>query len=218
MMRPATGRFVNFNPVRRLPLAGLGLVAVLALSACSGRWATDYPEPVGASVVQGWNIASVAVAVPDSLTVSDANSLAPNADIVWHGDAPGDRRAQVKAIMTDAARRATAGLRRGTRAQLNITVSEFHGVTPAAIARAPSAVHNISFVAQVVEAGSGKALTPQVPIRADLPALVGSAAYYAAQSGQDTMKARVTAHVAATLKGWLGIGPDVRGVFNSAGR
>lgn len=198
--------------------SGLILVACLIVAGCSGRWQTHY-EKVDASASQNWRISSVSVAVPETLRVSDANTLAPAADIVWHGDPPGDRRAQVKQIMTTAAQLATSSLRSGRNAQLNIVVREFHGVTPAAIARAPGAVHNIEFTAQVVDRATNEPLTAVMPIRADLAAIVGSEAYYnqAALTGED-QKTRVTRHITQTIRGWLSVGPDNRGSFSSPGR
>lgn len=192
------------------------LTLMTLVSACSGEWAVSYDAPVDAAVSRSWNVTDVRVVVPANLTTTEANTFTPNADIVWHGDAPGNRKAQVQAIMTEAARRAVKPLRGGKRAVLNITLSEFHAVTPKAVASAPAAVHNIGFVAQVTDA-AGNALTPATAIRADLPAYVGSQAYHAAANGP-TQKTRITQHVDAVLKGWLGIGPDIRGTFSSVGR
>ena len=61
------------------------------------------------------------------------------------------------------------------------------------------------------------ALTPVTVFRADLPAYVGSEAYIAASEGRSE-KSRIIAHLDAVLKGWLGIGPDIRGSFSSVGR
>jgi len=191
--------------------------AVVLLSACSGQWATDYDAPLDPAVTRTWRVSSVEVMVPDTLTVSDENSFAPSVDIVWHGDPPGDRRAQISAIIEDAARRATEELRGGRRVSLSVTVAQFHAVTPIAVLRAPGAVHNIIFAAQVFDAAKGTPLTQPTMIQADLPALVGEEAFAAAQIGQ-TQKVRVTDHLIAVFKGWLGIGPDVRGTFESVGR
>ena len=205
------------QPGRRIIL-GLLFAGSFGLAACSGNWTTDYEEPLDPATSKGWRISAIAVSVPEDLSVSDNNSLAPNADIVWHGDPPGDRRAQVKAIVETAARSATRGLSGSTSAQLNIVVSEFHGVTPAAVARAPGAVHNITLTAQVTNARTNVPLTGPVQIRADLPALVGAAAFSTGEQLGEIQKSRVTAHITETLRGWLGVGPDNRGTFSSAGR
>ena len=96
-------------------------------------------------------------------------------------------------------------------------LQEFHGVTPVALSRAPGAVHNISYTAQVFDLRTGEAITDPQLIRADLPANVGVSAVIAAQAG-DTQKARITKHLAAVTKGWLGVGPDQRRTFSGVGR
>lgn len=190
---------------------------LLLLSGCSGSWATDYEAPVPQDVSRNWQVNRVFVSVPGSLTVSEENSLTPNADIVWHGDPPGDRRQQIQHLMTDALKSGSAGLRGGRRVDVVATMREFHAVTPAAVSRAPSAVHNISFVLQVRDARTGDALTEPSLVQADLEAHVGAAAVIAAQSGE-TQKRRITRHVANVVAGWLGTGPDQRRRFSSLGR
>ena len=194
--------------------AGRGRLAVAAavmagLSACS-QWEVAYDEPVNADLSAKLRVTSVAVDVPATLKASEANLFAPDADIVWHGDLPGDRHEQVDAIVTKAARQAVRTMRGPKAAKLNIVVNRFHGITPKTQYSAPSAVHNIAFTAQLTDARTGKPLTEPTFIRADLAALVGKAAI-AAQSEGITQKSRVTSHIEAVLRGWLGIGPDIRG-------
>ncbi len=186
------------------------------LTACTVSWHTDYGEPLDAAATANWRVSSVQVLVPETLTVSNENRFAPSADIVWHGDPLGDRRAQVQAIIRDAARSATANMRGSQPVTLAITLQRFHGVTPITQARAPEAVYNISFSAQVRDARSGAALTPPTHFDADMPAKVREDALEASQFGKSE-KERVTEHVAAAIRGWLGIGPDVRGSFTSVG-
>lgn len=215
-MDSMSGRMWASNLARRVRTLVL-LPAVIVVSACTSQWATDYDAPLDPAETRTWRIDSILVSAPDTLTVSDRNSFAPSADIVWHGDPPGDRRAQVAAIVEDAARRATEELRGRRPVALSVTITQFHGVTPIAVLRAPGAVHNIIFTAQVFDAGKATPLTEPTLIQADLPALVGEEAFAAAQIGQ-TQKVRVTDHLIAVFKGWLGIGPDVRGTFESIGR
>ena len=197
----------------RLAIATLVLVAV---AACS-QWEVTYDTPVDPELAPNLNVTSVNVDVPETLTVSEANVFAPDADIVWHGDLPGDRRVQVASIVTKAARSAVVPLRGSRSATLNIVVHRFHGITPKTQYSAPGAVHNIAFVAQLKDARTGEALSEATFIRADLAALVGDAAI-AAQAQGLTQKARVTSHIDAVLRGWLGVGPDVRGKFSGVGR
>lgn len=193
------------------------LAALLAVSACTRQWATDYGEPLSASVTSNWRVSQVQVTVPDSLSVSNENSFAPNADIVWHGDPDGDRRAQVKAITTTAVQQAVKDMRGSRPVQLDVVVMRFHGVTPITATRAPVAVQNMQFTAQVRDARTGEALTEPTLVLAEMPALLGEDAFKAAQAGS-TQKGRVTAHIAATFRGWLGVGPDIRGTFVAIGK
>lgn len=215
---------MSLSNVQFAPAAGMRIVkaacAVLAasllLAACSGSWAIDYSAPVDPQVARNVRVSAVQVLVPKTLTVSNEDTFTPNADIVWHDDVPGDRRQQIKAVLETAAKRAVAPLRGGRSATFNITVTEFHGVTPKAVTRAPGAVYNIGLIVQLVDS-SGNALTPPTPMRADLAALVGEAALAEAQRGR-TQKTRVINHLDAVFKSWLGIGPDIRGTFKGVGR
>lgn len=198
---------------RRLVLLG-GLTAFL--SGC-GRWQVYYEAGLDPAVTRSWKLADVTVSVPDSLTVSNDNTYAPNADIVWHGEPFGDRRAQVATIMEEGIRQGGAALP-GTR---NVTivaqVQHFHAVTPAAVARAPGAVHNIAYRVRVFDAQTAEPLTQAQSIEADLEAYVGDAAILAEIQGQ-TQRVRIVDHIAKVTAGWLGVGFDQRRVFESVGR
>ena len=63
---------------RRFALLG---AAGVVLSACVGAsFRTDY-DPLPASLAQAWRLADVRVTVPRSLSVSEAKTLLPDADI-----------------------------------------------------------------------------------------------------------------------------------------
>jgi len=188
-----------------------------ALTACSGTFQTAFEEPLNATVTRGWNVVGLSVNVPDTLTVTDQNSFAPDADIVWHGDPEGDRRAQVAAIVREGITRGTNDLRGSRAVKMNVQLQEFHALSPVARERAPSAVHNISFVIQVVDAQTGQVLRGPDQIRADLEAYTGFRAIEEALNGQ-TQKVRITNHLEKVIEGWLGIGPDPRRTFEIVGR
>ncbi len=188
-----------------------------ALAACSGNWETDFDEPLNPSVTRGWNVVGVSVNVPDELTTTEENSYTPNADIVWHGEPRGDRRAQVAAILRDGIARGSRDLNGAQNVKLNVQLQEFHAVTPIARERAPSAVHNISYIIQVTDARTGQIISAPEQIRADLEAYTGLRAVEATFNGQ-TQKVRITDHLERVTEGWLGIGPDPREVFEGVGR
>ena len=70
--------------------------------------------------------------------------------------------------------------------------------------------------AQVVDARTGEVLLPATKIRAETPAWSG-ARMKAARAKGITQKSMITNHVAATIAGWLGLGPDNRGTFSRQG-
>ncbi|MEP2029069.1 MAG: DUF6778 family protein [Paracoccaceae bacterium] len=195
----------------------MAALSLILLSGCSSTWATDYDAPLDNQTTKNWRITSVEVIVPAELTVSDANVYAPNADIVWHGDVPGDRKQQVAKIVEAGVKRGAAPLRGGRAVTLVVQLQQFHAVTPKSVARAPAAVHNIKYTIQARDARSGAALTNAVQIEANLPANVGQVAVAASTNGQG-QKQRTTNHIASVTAGWLGIGPDPRMEFRSLGR
>lgn len=201
---------------RRAALVGL---SALFLSACvggGGSFKTEY-SPLPASTTSGWRLADVRVTVPKTLTVSEAKSLLPNADIVWREDPLGDRYAQVAKIMDDAVTRGAQGLRGSRPVFIDVTVTRFHALTFEAEQRGSNwGVHNIKFTAQVVDARTGEVLLPATDIRAELPALSGNQMREARRQGV-TQKSMITSHVAKTVAGWLGIGPDNRTSFSRQG-
>ena len=201
---------------RRAALLGL---SSLALAACVGPGAsfrTEYTQ-VPPVLAAGWKLGDVQVSVPRTLTVSEAKTYLPTADIVWREDPMGDRYAQVEAIIEAAVRRGAAGLSGGRRVIIGVTVTRFHALTFEAEQRFENAgVHNIRLVAQVADAATGEVLVPPTPIRAELPALSGKAMREARRKGQ-SQKSMITDHVAKTVAGWLGLGPDVRGSFSRQG-
>lgn len=200
---------------RTLILSG----AAIFLAGCSGTWQVDYDEGVAPSVSKSWDVQRVVVSIPDRLTVSTANTYAPNADIVWHGEPVGTstRREQVRQILSEGVERGAAGLNGSRPVGLSAQLEHFHAVTPAAVARAPGAVHNIAFRIQAFDLRSGEPITEPQRIQADLEAFVGAAAITAAIDGQ-TQRVRIVDHLARVTAGWLGTGADQRRTFQSVGR
>lgn len=199
---------------RRIAL--LGLSAAL-LSACvGGTFETSY-QPVPAEVARSWRLSEVRVSVPKSLVVSEAKSLLPTADIVWREDPLGDRHDQVGKIVQNAVLRGAQGLRGSRPVIIDITVTRFHALTFEAEASSSDwGVHNVDFTAQVIDAKTGAVLVGPTEIRAETPAWSG-ARMRAARAKGITQKSMITNHVAATIAGWLGLGPDNRGKFSRQG-
>lgn len=196
-------------------LALLALVALLA--GCGTEFRTSYDNPVAAEVSRGWRLADVVVTVPETLTVSEAKSIFPQADIVWREDPPGDRRAQVARLVADAARAGASGLGGQRPVRLLVTVERFHALTFEAEAKLNfSGVHNIRLVASVADARSGAVLAGPERIEASLPAFVGNDAIVARRDGK-TQRSLISGHLQEVFAGWLGLGRDPRDSFRRIG-
>lgn len=193
------------------------LAALLILAGCGGEFASDYEESVAPEVSRGWRVAEVRAVTFENRTVSDDNVLVPNADIVWHGDPPGDRRAQVAAIVAEGVEAAAKPLRGPRPVEFHIAVDRFHGVTPTAVNQSPGAVHNITFRIAVVDRATREVLAGPTRIDADLIAYTQSSAVLSRIEGR-TERERIVDHIEDVVAGWLGIGPDVRQSFLSIGR
>ena len=112
----------------KIALAGL---AALGLAGCGnfGPVASEVAPMVSLDSLSNprdYSFSAINVVVPESLTVSEAHSYFPNADIVWREDPPGDRREQIPAVFAEAAARGTEGFDGSRSVELNIVVQQFH--------------------------------------------------------------------------------------------
>ena len=151
--------------MRSLLKSTLILAALLGLSACSApsgvsRNATmDSVAPLVSSPVQDWSVVDLRIDVPRTLTVSEANSIRPNADIVWRGDPLGDRHDQIDALMTSAlAPVLTPRDTGGTPVIVTLELRQFHAVTE--LARyTVGGLHAFVFTLTVAHAETGEILS-----------------------------------------------------------
>lgn len=196
----------------------LGLSSFLA--GCGDTFKTSYSAQSPANARTDWRVADVRVTVPDSVTTTEENSYIPAADIVWHGDMPGDRKAQVATVVEAGVRKGFAGLKGPDRVVANVTLLRFHALTPLAYARGPAGtgVHSVRFDLTISDARTGAILAGPVRFDADTKALL------AAEIKNDMdiapgpyWKAEIESHIAATIRSWLGTGPDVQQAFQRIG-
>ena len=138
------------------------------------------------------------VVVPQELTVSEANYYYPVVDIVWRDDPPGDRHAQVKAVVDDALDWGLAAFNRGRPVVVTLEVRRFHALTQKA-RYTVGGVHSMKFTLLVWDAQTGSAIYGPVPIDGDLIALGGNKAIAADANGL-TQKVRITQHLAGTIQ------------------
>lgn len=147
------------------------------------------------------DIQRVNVVVPEDLVVSEANSYYPSGDIVWRGDAPGNRYAQVQAIFEDALTRGTAEMKSGTPVVLDVQVTRFHALTEKT-RYTIGGVHSIRFGLALRDAETGALLSEPRMVKADLKGFGGQQAIDAERRGQ-TQKVRITDHLARLIQAEL---------------
>ncbi len=193
-----------------LGFRGLVVAAsALALSACVAPRVsqTDFTQGVGqaASQVAAWSLGDVQVEVSSSLTVTQSPSrrYPPTTELVWYGDPPGDRKAQVETLMADAVRAGAADALLGSKpVAIKLHITEFHAMTPRARAtELQLGVHEIMFDISVLDS-AGAAIAAEKGVRADLQAFSGASALQAEQLGQG-QKIRIQSRVAQVVRAWL---------------
>jgi hypothetical protein len=173
------------------------VAAALGLSACSAPFdvTRNAPfEPV-APVIEAptldWSIAELRIHVPRSLSVSEANSIKPAADIVWREDPLGDRYEQVEALLR-AALDPVMQPRDGatTPVIVALQVTRFHALTERA-RYTTGGEHEIEFLVIVANAETGEVLSGPRPVDLTFRAHGGQAAIQAEAQGI-TQRVRIT--------------------------
>ncbi|PVA08093.1 DUF6778 family protein [Thalassorhabdomicrobium marinisediminis] len=180
---------------------------VTGLSACStvdivSRNTAFQGTPVATAapqqIVRDYRVQSVRFAVPEDLTVSEANSYYPIADIVWRGDPLGDRGAQIAEIFETSIDGAGAALDGATPVTVDVVLARFHSLTERT-RYSVGGTHSIKFDLTVRHARTGAVLEPTRRIVADFPALGGSAAMAAEGAGQ-TQKVRIISRLTSLFR------------------
>ncbi|MGV8952875.1 MAG: DUF6778 family protein [Cypionkella sp.] len=144
-----------------------------------------------------YDVQMINVIVPQSLRASEANTFRPNADIVWHGDALGDRHAQVKAIFETAMARGTASMHQGRKVVMTVEVTRFHCVTEKT-RYTVGGVHDLRFILTLRDAETGEVLQGPRLVNADTHAAGGARAIAEDAAGR-TQKVVVTERLAEVI-------------------
>ncbi len=150
-----------------------------------------------------YTVAAINVIVPLSLQVSEANSFLPVADIVWRGEAPGDRHAQVTAIFQEAMAAGTARMVSGRQVALDIEVTRFHCLTEKTRFTV-GGVHTLHFLLTVRDAATGEVIQPKRLIVADVKAAGGSRAIAEDYAGR-TQRVVVAERLAEVIRRELSV-------------
>jgi len=154
-----------------------------------------------ASVKPSYNIVNVIVDVPNSLIVSEANRFVPKGDIVWREDPLGDRREQVRVILVDAIRNATASMNGSIDVILGAKVKMFHALSEKA-RYTTGGRHNIMFDYTLFDAKTGQPISKVKTIDTKFKAYGGRKAFAAERRGE-TQKVRISQHVGKAVRDQL---------------
>ncbi|MFK7937792.1 MAG: DUF6778 family protein [Roseovarius sp.] len=177
------------------------LATAVSLSACASVETVSRSAPTTAPSVQPasaqLNIQAVQIAVPYSLTVSEANRYYPGSDIVWREDPLGDRHQQVKAIFEAGLQKASAQTQGSVPVLVDIEVSRFHALTEKA-RYTTGGVHSLQFTMRLLNPETGVAYTEPREIKADFKAFGGARAINAERNGI-TQKVRITDRIAEVV-------------------
>lgn len=132
--------------------------------------ATEAPAPT-----LRHDVRAVHVTVPRDLRVSEANVYYPLADIVWRGEARGDRHAQVEAILQEAFARGTEGMDKGAPVIVEAELTRFHALTEKT-RYSFGGVHAIRFRLTLRDALTGEVMGAPQMVAADIKAAGGQRA------------------------------------------
>lgn len=167
--------------MRAFSILAPALGAMIFLAGCqTNTEATARSVPLSSSAVgrldvQDWSLGSLEVIVPQSLTVSEENSIKPVADIVWREELCCDRHNQVDNLMTAALTTALQPLRGSQPVRIELQVTRFHAVTQRT-RYSFGGEHEIEFIMSVYDARSGVLLRGPRAVDVTFPAAGGDRA------------------------------------------
>lgn len=177
------------------------LILAAGLSACGSIDTVTRSAPMEAPVLSPsgpvYSVVDLQVTVPTDLKVSEANLFFPVADIVWRGDAPGNRYQQVQAIFDAGMRRGAQSLTGSLEVNVEIEVMRFHSLTEKT-RYTSGGIHSIKFMMAVYDAITGEVLMAPRVVKADLEGFGGSRAIAAEQNGLG-QKVRIENHLANVI-------------------
>ncbi|MEX0969210.1 MAG: DUF6778 family protein [Paracoccaceae bacterium] len=188
------------------------LIAVAAAATLSGCIDTNvrYSEVLREDQTFNWNVTQINVSVPRTLTTTDQNSQAPDVDIVWIEEGPGDTYAQVQRIFEEGvalgAGRLDASLKGGRAVRLEVEVAQFHTLTSRARSNI-GGIHNVDFYIQAFDVATGEAISPRSFLESDQKASGGARARQEDEAGF-TMRVANVERIASVVATWLAVAGD----------
>lgn len=144
-------------------------------------------------IQRSYDVRDIRVSFPADLSISEANSYYPIADVVWRGDPFGDRRTQIAQIFATSFRQGSSDLQGDMPVIVGINVERFHSLTERT-RYSIGGTHSIRFGLTIYHGETGAIVEDTRIITADLVALGGQAAVMAEARGE-TQKSRIITHL-----------------------
>lgn len=195
------------KPMRILLALALGL----SVSACAGIDTVSRNTPFDAqpdmmaeheAILRSIDVRSFKVTVPETLTVNEANLYYPVADIVWRGEAFGNRHEQVGEMLRESLQSAVRAHQPGKNpVTVELILGRFHSLSQKT-RYSIGGVHSIRFDLVVRDAATGIMIGAPRTVTADLRGYGGNTALEAERHGL-TQRVRITRHLANVLAGEL---------------
>lgn len=177
---------------------GLGLSACASVDTATRNIPLEQITTETAAPAPSFQLVGYDVSVPTTLKVSEANSYYPGGDIVWRGDAFGNRYEQVGAIFENAIEIGARPLEGALPVVVEIEVQRFHALTEKT-RYSVGGIHSIEFVMTIRDPLTGAVVRGPREIKADLVGYGGSKALQAEARGL-TQKYRITQHLAKVVR------------------
>ena len=177
---------------------GLGLSACASVDTATRNIPLEQIPTEMAAPAPSFQLVGYDVSVPTTLKVSESNSYYPGGDIVWRGDAFGDRYEQVGAIFENAVEIGARPLEGALPVVVEIEVKRFHALTEKT-RYSVGGIHSIEFVMTIRDPLTGAVVRGPREIKADLVGYGGSKALQAEARGL-TQKYRITQHLAKVVR------------------
>ncbi len=197
-----------------LALAAFGLAGCM-MSDPPSRGVLGAPSLVSPQP-SGYNVTQVRVLVPRSLVVSEENSYKPAADIVWHGEAAGNRYAQVEKLVQDGIAAGAAAFRTGRAVTVDVQVARFHAVTQKTRASF-GGKHELIYTLTLRDPSTGDVLMFVPRVNATVRATGGAAALAEEAVGR-TQAVVIREALAASIQKELGGSFARKGLFAAVAR
>jgi hypothetical protein len=198
-------------------------VIALAAFGLSGCMMSDPPSRGGLGapslVTQqpnGYNVKRVNIQVPRSLTVSEENTYKPAADIVWHGEAAGNRFAQVEKLTRDGITAGVSTFRVGRAVTVDVQVARFHALTQKT-RDSFGGKHELIYALTLRDAATGEVLLQEPRVNATVRAAGGAAALAEEAVGR-TQAVVIREALAASIQKELGNNAGRTGLLASVAR